>query len=117
MRYRAIAPADPRTPRTKDGKPDLTGVWQGERPPQKELAATLPPDLLQLQVDLPDLTRNAIDIVWGSKPEEEPLTPTGAAVVKQRATENPPTLVVDTIGFNDQAWLDGLGHPRSESMQ
>ena len=26
------------------------------------------------------------------------------------------TLVVDTVGFNDKAWLDVLGHPRSESM-
>ena len=26
------------------------------------------------------------------------------------------TLVVDTIGFNDRSWLDGFGHPRSESM-
>ena len=26
------------------------------------------------------------------------------------------TLVVDTIGFNDKAWLDVLGHPRSEAL-
>src|SRR6266704_232094 len=26
------------------------------------------------------------------------------------------TLVVHTIGFNDRAWLDAFGHPRSESM-
>ena len=26
------------------------------------------------------------------------------------------TLVVDTIGFNDKAWLDAIGHPRSEAM-
>jgi len=26
------------------------------------------------------------------------------------------TLVVDTIGFNDRAWLDSRGHPRSEAM-
>jgi len=26
------------------------------------------------------------------------------------------TLVVETIGFNDQGWLDVLGHPQSESM-
>ncbi len=25
------------------------------------------------------------------------------------------TLVVDTVGFNDKGWLDGSGHPRSES--
>jgi hypothetical protein len=27
------------------------------------------------------------------------------------------TLVVDTAGFNDQGWLDGSGHPRSEAMK
>jgi len=26
------------------------------------------------------------------------------------------TLAVETIGFNEQSWLDGSGHPRSESM-
>jgi hypothetical protein len=26
-------------------------------------------------------------------------------------------LVVDTIGFNDQTWLDGQGHPHSEAMR
>jgi hypothetical protein len=27
------------------------------------------------------------------------------------------TLVVETVGFNDKAWLDDGGHPRSESMR
>jgi len=27
------------------------------------------------------------------------------------------TLVVDTIGFKESAWLDGFGHPRSEAMR
>lgn len=27
------------------------------------------------------------------------------------------TLVVESNGFNDRAWLDGMGHPRSESMR
>jgi len=26
------------------------------------------------------------------------------------------TLAAETIGFNEQSWLDGAGHPRSESM-
>ena len=26
-------------------------------------------------------------------------------------------LVVDTVGFNDQTWLDGQGHPHSEAMR
>lgn len=27
------------------------------------------------------------------------------------------TLVVDTRGFNDKAWMDAFGHPRSEAMR
>jgi hypothetical protein len=27
------------------------------------------------------------------------------------------TLVVETVGFNDKTWLDGLGHPHSEAMK
>ena len=27
------------------------------------------------------------------------------------------TLVVDTVGFNDRAWLDRMGHPQSESLR
>jgi hypothetical protein len=26
------------------------------------------------------------------------------------------TLQVDTVGFNDQGWLDGIGHPQSEAL-
>jgi hypothetical protein len=26
------------------------------------------------------------------------------------------TLIVDTVGFNDRSWLDGMGHPHSESL-
>jgi hypothetical protein len=27
------------------------------------------------------------------------------------------TLVVETIGFNDKTWLDGMGHPHSDAMK
>ena len=27
------------------------------------------------------------------------------------------TLVVETVGITDRAWLDALGHPRSEQMK
>jgi hypothetical protein len=27
------------------------------------------------------------------------------------------TLVIETVGFNDQTWLDGSGHPHSEDMR
>lgn len=94
---------DSRTPRTKDGKPDLTapapqkngkpdlsGVWQDERTPRSELASALGPAAADLQVDLTDLTKHAINVFWGLKPEEEPLRPEARAIMKQRAHVDSP---------------------------
>jgi hypothetical protein len=126
------------TPRTADGKPDLSGIWE-------------PPGI-----------RFALDITSGLK--EIPFTPAAAEIFKQRKETNgkddpegyclPPgvpritytpypskiipmpglmlilyeagtrayrrwdgdTLVVETTGFNERTWLDGDGHPHSDAM-
>lgn len=64
-----------RTPRTKDGKPNLTapaprmngnpdfsGVWQAERTPESEYARVLGKDVVKVQVDLNDVTREAVNV-------------------------------------------------------
>jgi len=188
---------DSRIPRTKDGKPNLTapaprlngkpdvsGLWQAERTPEREYDAVLGNGFTALQPDTYNITKNVLNVFWGMKPEEEPLRPEAAAIVKHRQasplearhlqclpgsipmglliltfkiiqtpeeivmlteTADPPrqihmdgralpknpdptwmgysvghwegaTLVVETNGLNDRAWLDGFGHPRSESM-
>src|SRR5262245_17485002 len=188
---------DARTPRTKDGKPNLTapaprlngkpdvsGLWQAERTPQREYDSVLGKEFTALQVDTHDITKYVVNVFWGMKPEEEPLRPEAVSILKHRQgnpleyphtqclpgsiplallvftfkiipppqeivmlseTADPPrqihtdgrpfpkdpdptwmgysvgrwegdTLVVETIGLNDRAWLDGFGHPRSESM-
>jgi hypothetical protein len=189
---------DSRTPRTKDGKanltapaprlngkPDLTGLWQAERSPEREYTNVLGNGFAALQVDIHDITTNALNVFWDVKPGEEPIRPEGLAIFKHRQespleyphtqclpgsiplallvftfkiiqapqeivmlseTNDPPrqiytdgrslprnpdpswmgysvgkwqgdALVVETNGLNDRAWLDGFGHPRSESMR
>ena len=86
---------DPRSPRTKDGKPnltapaprlngkpDLSGLWQAERTPEGEYSAVLGKEFTAVQIDLHDINKNVLNVFWGLKPEEEPLTPAGAAAYK-----------------------------------
>jgi len=89
---------DARTPRTKDGKPnltapaprmngkpDLSGVWQAERTPKSELTRVFGDDYPNLQVDFNDVTKDVLNVFWGLKPEEQPVRPEALAVMKQRA--------------------------------
>jgi hypothetical protein len=188
---------DARIPRTKDGKPNLTapvprlngkpdvsGLWQAERTPEREYDSVLGNGFTAVQVDTHDITKYVLNVFWGMKPEDEPLRPEAVSIVKHRRespleyphtqclpggiplallvftfkiiqmpqeivmlseSADPPrqihtdgrplpkdpdptwmgysvgrwegdTLVVDTVGLNDRAWLDAFGHPRSESM-
>ena len=188
---------DPRTPRTSDGSPnlsaptprlnghpDLSGVWQAERTPISEFTRVLGEGIL-VQVDLNDVTKHVINVLWDVKPEENPMRPEAAAIMEERMKsekefqtkdclpESLPaanlildfkmiqtpgeivavyenisparqiyldgrslpqdpqpswmgysvgrwegdTLVVETIGITERAWLDAFGHPRSEGMR
>jgi hypothetical protein len=94
---------DSRTPRTKDGKPnltaaaprlngkpDLTGVWEAERTTVGEYDRVLGPDFNNVQVDAGDVNKYFINVFWGLKPEEQPLRPEAVAVVKERAKLSEP---------------------------
>jgi len=189
------APGTPRTrdgkpnltapaPRAANGKPDLSGVWQIEPTPAKELKRLFGD--LSVENVVGDssaaYSKYLVDILVDFEPDT-PLRPEYSDIVRQRAKEVYPltrclpigtpgddllpgpfkivqtpelilvrneyentfrqiytdgrkaptdpeplwlgysvgqwegnSLVVDTVGFNDQGWLDGMGHPRSEAL-
>jgi hypothetical protein len=172
-------------PRAANGKPDLSGVWQVEPTRAEELKRRFGD--LSADSALGDtssaFSKYLINILLDFKPEETPLRPEFADLVRQRAKQESPllhclpigipaddllpgplkiiqtpglilvrneyentfrqiytdgrkapddpeplwlgysvgkwegnTLVVDTVGFNDKGWLDGMGHPHSEAL-
>jgi len=141
------------TPRTRDGKPDLTGVWFAQRPIDPGKPEPLPwaEKLAQESVannvkDAPGahcLTRG-ITNAGGLFPYELVQTPARLIMIFEddvpshrtvyldgRGHPKDPnpswmghsighwegdTLVVDTVGFNDQTWLDNLGHRHTEML-
>jgi hypothetical protein len=96
---------DPRTPRTKDGnpnlsaptprasdgKPDLSGVWTGEPTPHGEVTLVLGEHFYDLQTDVEDNSKYTFNVLWDIKPVEELLRPEGQALMKKRTSSSAPT--------------------------
>src|SRR5262245_59531218 len=99
---------DPNTPRTRDGKPmltapaprlngkpDLSGVWQAERPKfdsHRSYSGRAVPDLDNLQIDQTDAADIRRSVFFGMNREDEPLKPEAIAVLSKRQREQPPAV-------------------------
>jgi hypothetical protein len=141
------------TPRTREGKPDLSGVWYAQRTIDPGKPEPLPwADALQREraannsKDAPGahcLPRGLTNAgaLFPYKLVQTPAllvmifeddTPSHRQVfLDGRGHPRDPnpnwmghsighwegdTLVVDTVGFNDQSWLDSIGHPHTEML-
>jgi hypothetical protein len=176
-----------KAPRAPNGKPDLSGVWRIEPPPDGEIERIFG-ELGSKQAEGDDprtFSKYFINLLVDFPPGEEPIRPEAAALrLRRQKTMDSPmshclplgvpaieligfpfkifqapediaifyeangifrqihtdgrklpvdpfpawmgystgkwegdTLVVDTAGFNDQGWMDGRGHPRSEALR
>jgi hypothetical protein len=88
-----------RTPRTKDGKPNLSartprmngepslsGVWEAERAPESAVA-----EIGKLQIDVNDIGKYGANLFWDARPEDVPLRAEAIEIMNARRNAEPPT--------------------------
>jgi hypothetical protein len=81
-------------PRASNGKPDLSGVWEAQASEPGEVRRVLrDPNLVDPAIDLQTASKYFMNILADFKPEQEPIRPEGAAVLRRRmqtlGTESP----------------------------
>src|SRR5262245_34773713 len=83
-------------PRTRDGKPDLTGVWAHELTSPAEFKRILGPAYeaesraALIGMELESVHKYGLNILLDFKPEESPMRPEGEAAMKRRRAEQRP---------------------------
>jgi hypothetical protein len=78
-------------PRTINGQPDLSGVWKAEPTPLSEIEQAVP-NFGDLQIDERVASKYILNLFWGLKREEEPLTAEAAAVMRHYQPKDAPHL-------------------------
>ena len=83
-----------KTPRASNGKPDLSGVWQTEYAPpgenEKLFGAALVKDFVVPGDDPSTFSKYFINILVDFKPEESPLRPAAAELLRKNAERRGP---------------------------
>jgi len=84
-----------RAPRASNGKPDLSGVWHVEATPLEEQKRLFGPNIetVALPGMEPDqISKYVLNILADFKPEESPMRPEAAAILRQRSQLDRPSL-------------------------
>jgi len=93
-------------PRAANGKPDLTGVWLHERSATEEFKRIFgssyeaESQAALIGMELESVHKYALNILLDFKPEESPLRPEAAALMKKRADERK----VDNVCHGEYGW-------------
>jgi hypothetical protein len=82
-----------RAPRASNGKPDMSGVWHVEATPLEEQKRLFGNDIETLTVpgmERDKVVKYAANILVDFKPEDTPMRPEAAALLRQRSQEDRP---------------------------
>ena len=76
-----------KAPRTREGKPDFSGVWHGQTESREEMQRLFGAGIGDNELpgmEITTISKWAIDLFLGVKPEDVPIRPAGVAVQKAR---------------------------------